>query len=345
MPLLFWQLDAISPETMPSDILDELGAYFRANNIRNLSLRRELLRLLREFETRGIPVIPYKGPILAALAYGNLALREFGDLDVLVRTQDVLRAKELLASFGYRPAYRLTRAQEAAYIRYGDQYPYVRDHDGSVVELHWGFASRAFSFLLGTERPWWHLERIPFGGSTVSSFSPEDLLLILRVHGSMHLWECLQWVCDVAELIHVRGQMDWGRLMERATALGCRRALLLGLSLADELLGTRMPEEVAQWLRADPVAKTLAAQVSEWLFREATGSHGLLEECLFQPFHVMVLERLQDKVRYCARQITVPSIQDYAFLPLPAHLFPAYHLLRPVRLTGKLVRRSLSASG
>jgi hypothetical protein len=106
-----------------------------------------------------------------------------------------------------------------------------------------------------------------------------------------------------------------------------------------------MPEEVAQWLRADPVAKTLAAQVSEWLFREATGSHGLLEESLFKPFHVMVLERLQDKVRYCARQITVPSIQDYAFLPLPAHLFPAYHLLRPVRLTGKLVRRSLSASG
>jgi adenylate cyclase class IV len=125
MPLLFWQLDAISPETMPSDILDELGAYFRANNIRNLSLTRELLRLSREVETRGIPVIPYKGPILAALAYGNLALREFGDLDVLVRTQDVLRAKELLASFGYRPAYRLTRAQEAAYIRYGDQYPYV----------------------------------------------------------------------------------------------------------------------------------------------------------------------------------------------------------------------------
>jgi hypothetical protein len=233
MPLLYWQLNSISPETIPSNILDELSAHFRDNNLRNLSLTRELLKLLREFETGQIPAIPYKGPVLAAVAYGNLALREFDDLDILVRRQDVFRARELLASFGYGPAYRLTRAQEAAYIRYGDQFPYIRDHDSSIVELHWAFASRAFSFLLSTERQWWHLERISLGGSTVSTFSPEDLLLILCVHGSMHLWERLQWVCDVAELIHVRGQMDWGRLMERATALGCRRALLLGLSLAD----------------------------------------------------------------------------------------------------------------
>ena len=190
------------------------------------------------------------------------------------------------------------------------------------MELHWGFASRALSFLLSTERQWWRFERVPLGGGSVSTFSLEDLLFILCVHGSMHLWERLQWVCDVAELIHVRGQMDWGRLMERATALGCRRALLLGLLLANELLGAKIPEEVAQGLEADPVAKTLAGQVNEWLFREDADSQGLFVESRFQPFHIQVLERLKDKARYCARQITVPSIQDLHVLasastPLP----------------------------
>ncbi len=342
IPLLFWQLNSISSEIVPDDVLNQLHAYFRNNNLRSLSLTRELLRLSREFETHGIVTIPYKGPVLAASAYGNLALRDFDDLDILVGKQDVLRAGELLASFGYRQIYRLTHAQEAAFIRYLDQYRYVRDHDGRVVELHWGVAAKAFSFLLGTQRQWWQVERVPLGGGAVSTFSLEDILLILCVHGSMHLWSRLQWVCDIAELIQVRKEINWGWLVMRATALGCRRALFLGLLLANELLGIKLPEEVEQRLQADPVARTLARQVSEWLFREDADSQTVFEDSLFQPFHIKVMERLQDKVRYCARQVTVPSIQDYELLPLPAYLFPAYHLLRPARLTGKYVRRSLS---
>ena len=33
---------------------------------------------------QGIAAIPYKGPVLAAAVYGNLALRTFSDLDILV---------------------------------------------------------------------------------------------------------------------------------------------------------------------------------------------------------------------------------------------------------------------
>ena len=341
MPLLFWQLNSTAPGAVPKSVLDQLSIYFRHNSFRTLSLTGELLRLLSEFETRKIPAIPYKGPTLAAFAYGNLVLREFGDLDILLRRQDVLKARELLVSFGYRPGYQLTRAQEAAFVQYGDQYRYTRDDSGNVVEIHWGAAARAFSFLLDTEPPWWRLERISLGGSTVPTFSPEDLLIILCVHGSMHLWERLGWVCDIAELTYVRREMDWERIVEQATALGTRRALFLGLLLADGLLGARIPEEVSQRLQADSVTNTLAEQVCEWLFREGARSQELVEETLFQPFHVRVMERLRDKVRYCVRQATTPSLQDCELLPLPAYLFPAYRLLRPIRLTGKYGQRLL----
>jgi len=47
----------------------------------------ELLKLLNLFAAHGIGVIPYKGPTFGSCRLGNLALREFTDLDILVQTE------------------------------------------------------------------------------------------------------------------------------------------------------------------------------------------------------------------------------------------------------------------
>src|SRR5438309_495022 len=84
MPLLYWQLNKICPEALPNEVANDLRQHFHTNAWHNIILSRELLRLLSLFETHGIPAIPYKGPALAASAYGNLSLRQFCDLDVLL---------------------------------------------------------------------------------------------------------------------------------------------------------------------------------------------------------------------------------------------------------------------
>jgi hypothetical protein len=145
--------------------LHHLQDHFYKNTHRNLFLTGELLRLLNLFEAQGIFAIPYKGPALAAVAYGNLALREFADLDILIRKQDVQRAKELLTSAGYRPEDRLTRAQEAALLRNTHEHAFRRDDKG-LVDLHWGVVERHFSFPLDPERLWERLERVSLGGAT-----------------------------------------------------------------------------------------------------------------------------------------------------------------------------------
>ena len=114
IPLLYWRLSKTCPEAVSTAVLDRLRGDFHANSLRNLSLTRELLKLLNLFEAQGITAIPYKGPAPAAFAYGNLALRQFADLDILIRKHDVPRAKEVFISAGYRSEYRLTRTQEAA---------------------------------------------------------------------------------------------------------------------------------------------------------------------------------------------------------------------------------------
>jgi Uncharacterised nucleotidyltransferase len=42
------------------------------------------------FADEGVNVIPSKGPTLAALAYGDLGLREFDDLDLLIARPDFM---------------------------------------------------------------------------------------------------------------------------------------------------------------------------------------------------------------------------------------------------------------
>ncbi|MCA9471117.1 MAG: nucleotidyltransferase family protein [Nitrospira sp.] len=49
----------------------------------------------------------------------------------------------------------------------------------------------------------------------VRSLRAEELLLILCVHGSKHVWEELKWVCDVTELIRAQ-QIGWMRLLQLA---------------------------------------------------------------------------------------------------------------------------------
>ena len=46
-------------------------------------------------------MIPYKGPVLSTSIYHDLALRSFGDLDILVHEHEVLRVLDLLVSYGY----------------------------------------------------------------------------------------------------------------------------------------------------------------------------------------------------------------------------------------------------
>src|SRR5712692_636112 len=133
-PLVHWQLNAVQPEAGPAAWREFLQILFARDARRNLSLTAHLLRLLEVFERNGILAVPYKGPTLAVLAYGNLALRNFMDLDLLVATREVAKAYELLVSEGYRPQFELAGERGASSSRIPGQYLFTRDN--CIVELH-----------------------------------------------------------------------------------------------------------------------------------------------------------------------------------------------------------------
>jgi len=292
-------------------------------------LSGELLNILRLFEAHHIPAIPYKGPVLAASVYGDLAwLRQFGDLDILVPKREVLRAKELLSTHGYRPMWQLFWGREKTYLRQTGAYTYNLYHDACrfKLELHWDVTP---AFRLDLEDLWERLEPISLAGTTVRGLSPEDTLLILSVHGSDHLWSKLSMMGDIVELIRLHPEMKWQHVMDQARTFGVTRMLWLGLRLARELLGTALPPDVLDRMESDPVATALSMQLRQRLFgRTASPPGGVLQ--------FRVRERWQDKGRYgfyyVQWHLLTPHPEDQEFFPLPRLLFPLYYILRPLRL-------------
>jgi hypothetical protein len=331
LPLLYRHLRATCPEAVPHTFLDQLRDYFLRNTSHNLFLADKLLQLLQVFREHDILVIPYKGPVLTALAYGHLGLREFCDLDLLVREEDLPKAAELLLARGFRLTVSLPRGLEAACVREAGELPLLHP-DGTFVELHASLLRRDFHFPLDRRSLESQLRRVALVGSDVLTFSPEHQLLFLCAHGAKHLWVSLGWICDIAELLRVEPGLNWDWLFARAEALRAERMLFIGLLLSRDLLQGALPEEVVRRARADSTARALAGQVSRRLFQESDRAPGGLESAIF---HLRAREQPRDGIRYCLALALVPHFADWAHLSLPPLLSYLYYLVRPLRLVGK----------
>ena len=327
IPLLYRSLIDTCSDLVPKSVLEELEAYFRSNLRHNLFLTGQLIKLLHTFKASDIQAIPYKGPLMAASIYGNLALRQFNDLDILVHERDYRRTKEILISQGFRSIKEFD--WETSYL----------DPSGRVtVDLHQGLTSRLYPFSLDFEGLWRRLEPISIGGATISQLSPEDMLIILCIQLAKDGWEGkyqLAKICDIAEQRRIHQYMDWKWIMEEVRRLRSQRILLVCLTLTAQVLGTVLPKEVLRSIQVDPLASTLASQERKRVFEEVSerspsfinvaGSH-----CQFR-------ERVRDKiypyyVHFIVRTI-VPSESDRAVLSLPEFLFFLYYLIRPFRLS------------
>ncbi len=130
-------------------------------------------------------------------------------------------------------------------------------------------------------------------------------------------------------------------VLQAANRLGMRRILLLGLLLADGLLGATIPAEFRQAADADAVVKKLAEQVQEQLFVERNAPPGLFRGAILV---LKMRERKRDMFGSCLRLILTPRSYDWMSLPLPDWLFLLYYPLRPFRLAGKYCAKFLKGS-
>jgi hypothetical protein len=249
-PLLYRNLSTLCPDLVPAESLTQLRQRAQAGALLNQSLAQELVGLCEAFAARGVPVTPIKGAALAMLAYGDLTLRDFTDLDLLVPKGSIAGAKAVLAARGYEKKDPSSEPGETDHEE-GPYNVFIKKRTLFRVDLQWVMAHQHFVFQLDRPEFWQHRTTVPLANKTVQGLTPEDLLIVLCVHGSKHAWEQLKWVCDVAELLRSHQYFDWNRILSNASNWHCRRLVYMGLSLAHHVLDAPLPEAVVARLLND----------------------------------------------------------------------------------------------
>lgn len=331
-PLLLRHICALAPERIPPAHFASLKDQVRTASVRSLTLTGELIRVLRALSAAGIQAVPYKGPVLAAQAYGDIALREFEDIDLVLRQRDVAAADEVLVQFGFAPEFPLIFAPGVSSPLIPGEYDY-RDRERAIIlELHTERTLRHFGAPPDLDELARHLAVVSLSGHDIRTFSPEDTLVFLCVHGSKDFWERLVWVADVAELIASHQHFDWDRVCAFADSVRAQRILRIGLALADGLLGISLPDAIRSRVYADAVAGAIASQMRDRLLSRVVAP---LKARASFAYRRRMLAGAFAGFRYAMRLTTAPAAEDWNAVRLPRSLAPLYAALRPIRLLRK----------
>jgi hypothetical protein len=310
---------------VPPEVRDELATEAQEIAYRSVYLTAKLVELLRRFESERLPVVPYKGPTLALAAYGSVAAREFGDLDLLVRGRDFERARRLLEAGGYR----LFEDEWLPVRHLCHEVPFVADERRVQIDLHRRVLSREL-FPVSERALWSQLEPVRVGELETRTFRAELLLVVLCEHAHKHRWERLSWIADLAHLLAARPAFDWQRSLELARGAGSLRVLGVGLLLATGLFGAPVPPSIGARFDGDAATRELAATIRERLYYGREWDEVELDRDLVA-LQWRGRERLRDRIRLAV----TPNESDWIVWPLPAALAPLYYLVRPLRVLSK----------
>ncbi|HEY6339224.1 MAG TPA: nucleotidyltransferase family protein [Candidatus Sulfotelmatobacter sp.] len=331
-PLLYKAVSSLGSDAPAGPSL--LQQHYQTNLHRTLFLARELIRILDHFDSLAIDVLPYKGVALAEMLYGDIAMRQAGDIDLLIRPQDLTRIRHALAELGYKPHEQFSEAEERAYLRSGYECAFDSNLGRNLLEVQWALQPRFYAVDFEMESLFRRAVTVCVASRNMKTPSLEDLFLILSLHAAKHVWGRLIWLCDISQIQKLPA-LKWDWIGETAHSLGIARILQVTLLLTKIVLGAPIPAPAEKLLRPDQAAVALANEIAPKL-----GNRSPHDVESFSYFHLMMRlrERKADRVRFLKRLAFTPGPGEWKSIRLPAPLFPMYRLVRLARLAGRVAK-------
>jgi hypothetical protein len=315
-------------EIVPDELRAPMRQQVTETAQRNLYMTAEMYRLANLFRSERMFAVPYKGPLLATQAYGNLAMRQFADLDFAIRQIDVPRAAAILEANGYKAVFGATPAEEGTRPTHSE-YQFVRSAGNVIVEMQTEITLRYFPRKLKFDALEKRLTTVLMADGEVLSFSPEDTLILLSVHGAKHFWERLMWIADISELSQANPAIRWDEVFSRAKKMGVSRALNLALYLAHRMLEAPLPDYVLAKVLLDHTARKLGDGICEQFSMSAQAQLPVFARFRFR---VKSRDDLWAGLLFAMRLATSPTEPDRADVPLPERMSGMRRWLRPVLL-------------
>ena len=332
-PLLYQALTDLE-ELVPAAEMSALQQSYQTNLRKALFLSRELIRIVDQLSSLGIEVLPYKGLALAEAAYGDIALRQVGDIDLLIRAQDLSRIRDAVRELGYTPHLNFSAAEERAYLKSGYECAFDGAAGPNLLEVQWAIQPRFYAIDFDMDGLFRRAATVTVAGRAMKTPSSEDMLLILSAHAAKHVWARLVWLCDIARIMSLP-TLNWNWIESQATALGIVRIIGISMLLANRLLGAAIPPGAQVSLVDDPASVPLANEIQSHV---ASGAAFNVESFAYFRRMMRLREQPADRLRFLQRLAFTPGPGEWQSVRLPGPLFPLYRLVRLARLAARLVR-------
>jgi hypothetical protein len=333
VPMLQAALSGADPAVIPAFLRTALSNGARWIAMHTMHQSRELIRIVNHLERENIPVIPFKGPTMGHLAYGNMAFRQALDLDLWVRPDDFERATRRLRELGYVPYHSMSDAERRHFRAWHGADDFVHPEKKIMVEVHHAFFKEIVGAVLDPKGVWRRHDTLAFAGTEVRRLALEDLLLYACAHGMQHRWEKLKWLCDLMGLVYRHPEIRWGQVLRRARRHGSARMVHVAILLLQRLFPVDLPRTVLAEVQSDVTAQALASQaIRRWLFAPVNGD---VDPIAAFWFLLRAREHWKDRIPYIMHSLRLavtPTEKERDLVRLPDSLDWFYYLIRPFRI-------------
>ncbi len=334
---LYKNLKIICKEYVPDESFVKLKNYYINNTTRNLSLSVKLVRIIKLFKESGIKAVPFKGPVQAETLYGDIGVRSFTDIDILIQKEDAVKARDLLIENDFFLSIEIPKSQLKTYLSCENFFNLFNKNREINIDLHWEITGRYSLSPIYLESIYDRLIEVKLVDQTVFSLCFEDMMIYLCIHGTSHCWEKLELIYSVAEIIKSGNINNWVELDKRAEHFKCQKMMYLGLALARDLFDAVLPSDIEKKITTARYVKSLKNQIVKKLFTDNKSFSESLS-WRFSTLHLLIRDKFSDSIKYTLRLLFSPTIREWATNPLPSNLLFLYYILRPFRLLSGLIQ-------
>ncbi len=268
-PLVYSKLKTEFEQTaIPAAIRNNLHDAYLNTAVKNTLILHHAASILRDLKSKNIDAIGLKGIYLVENIYDNIAARPFGDIDFMVKKEDLQKTIGILKELGYAMTTYFEVADDNMDIKH---VPPMFNADGLPVEIHWTILGENEPFSIAAKGLWERAIPANIAGVEVLSLSPEDLILHLCMHLSYqhHLKLGLRGLYDIAKVLeHNKGHVDWTKLVEISKTWGSERVTWLSLMLTEDLLGAQIPPMILEYLQPKEAAPWVLAKAKAQLLEQ-----------------------------------------------------------------------------
>ena len=305
-----------------------------------------LASIARAFEQEQIPMLSFKGPLLAIELYGSPELRTSCDLDILVDEPMHDKACACLERMGFveeDSVWNRTPRRRAYHESHQEEMHRVYSCGGITVELHWRICYRFVEPFSGL---WDRREERMLLGQKVCTLGHRDNICYLITHGAGHAYRQLRWLLDIYEFLK-KEDFTISALYAEMKARGVGMLLLETLLLLYRLPGFDMPDLLSEDFSMERTPDGLRLRWESGMDQDVSMAEKLVqaacplilrnsrEEGMDGRVYKQLLPTQGQKRMFILTWFDLRS-EDLEWVDLPDKWFFLYYLIRPVHFLWRI---------